>query len=259
MTRPLRVSRIAFAFFLLGACGRVTEPDSDAALVDGATMADASSPSDAAPIPSDAAVDDASTPAACPSVWTVAGANASATARIEDGALVLSDPGGDSSGTCDPNGPCYPIAAFQDGLVGDFDAHVRFEAFSTNGPFSRVGLFVASGADRDSVALASMQYVSATANNLSVTLPMENRATWSNATSGTLTIERRAGHITVYASDGPHATQLEGAFGDAPLRIGVMVESESSSIPTSVRVTEFTVLAADHTVRSDSFDCDSLR
>jgi hypothetical protein len=104
-----------------------------------------------------------------------------------------------------------------------------------------------------------MRFASTSANNLSVTLPGENTATWSNASAGTLTIQRRGSRITVNSSDGPHATQLEGSFGDAPLRIGMMVRSESGAIPTSVRVTEFTVLATGNPVRSDSFACDSLR
>ena len=271
------VAALALALAALApACSEDPPAGVDAGLADAAPVRtpDAGGAAAAAPDAgeADAREADASPPDAdlgqdaapgCPS-WkvelnTFSAAGATASARIEDGTLVLASQG-DTGHTCSSElSPCDSIKVYQRELQGDFDVVAEVDGLDGAGAFAGLSLFVTSGAFNN-FAATSIFGGDGSLPNLSVERrgggSNEQRATGVSTTHATLRVRRSNGVVTISGAAGEETLEQTGISMGGALVVGIGLD-EGSSANVTGRVASFTVTGGGSVVQSDAFDCDA--
>ena len=189
----------------------------------------------------------------CDPLWTVTTQpGATATARVEDGTLILE---ADSLW----QGPAIEVT--QDGLTGSFDATVTYEAFSSGG----AGAYLLLGVDQGqalSTPRAAARIDTFPADAVTAIVADSSEAvdtTPAVVTQGTLRLRLAEGTITATAEAGGARAEQSGPWTGGT-RIGLQLGSTTTSVSgrTVVHVTRFEISGGGGTVRSDPVFCDTF-
>lgn len=186
----------------------------------------------------------------CDPLWTVTTEpGATATARVEDGSLLL-------EADAMWQGPAIEVT--QAGLTGSFDATATFEAFTPGGAGAYLALVVDPGYPLGSPR-AEARVDTYPQDAVSVTIADGSEAVDTApavVTRGTLRLRVAEGRITATAeAGGARAEQTADWSGGT--RIGLRLGATTTSVSgrTTVYVTRFEIAGGGGAVRSDGFAC----
>ncbi|MFM7022237.1 MAG: hypothetical protein ACKOXB_04610 [Flavobacteriales bacterium] len=197
----------------------------------------------------------------CDKVWTVkTSVGATVSASIADGALALS-----STNTASG---LVPLTVYQNGISGDFELTFSFENFqSVSGAGGYIQLAVTdtlgSTGNRCTAGIGTLPVtgISAVVDSTggdNSHIVIKN----STSTSGSFNMKRVGSLITVTTIAGTDTAKVSSSFSTKALQFGFQLGNSNVAAVsgvTSIKITDFTIVNGGGTVKSDKFDCSSLK
>ena len=197
----------------------------------------------------------------CDKVWTVkksVGANVSAS--VSGGALLLS--------SVNTAATLVPLTIYQNGISGDFEATFSFEDFQSGtgaGGYIQLAVTDTLGANgnRCTAGVGTLPVVGISAvvdsiggDNSHIVLKS------STSTSGTFNMKRVGALLTVTTIAGTDTAKVSSSFSPNALQFGFQLGNSNAagvSGTTSIKITDFTIINGGGVVKSDKFDCNSIK
>ncbi|MCX6181092.1 MAG: hypothetical protein NT150_04090 [Bacteroidetes bacterium] len=197
----------------------------------------------------------------CAKVWTVKkSVGASVSASISGGYLLLSSTNTAASSV--------PLTIYQNGISGDFEATFSYENFESGtgvGGYVQLAVTDTLGAtgNRCTAGIGTLPVVGISAvvdstgsDNSHIVLKS------STSTSGTFNMKRLGKLLTVTTISGTDTAKVSSSFSSNALQVGFQLGNNNATAIsgiTSIKITDFTIVNGGGVVKSDKFDCNSIK